>query len=201
MKGEYIKRLRYKTQTYGEWRLWDVTQKGIVWMQQLHHEDVPTVIVTKDGKPVEYLTEGSNRSAKLANAWAGLTKRAKKDHESFRELSFNKLRKTAGDMIRDIAGGDVPLSRSDRLRRPDRGLHEPNFAKVFEAIKVMGERLAPVFAKGNRGYRRPGLPAEEASAPETLGRRARPTPPRQPASGRAPQCGTAPAAGCPGTSR
>ena len=55
------------------------------------------LILNKHGQPIDRPTEGRNRRQTIANAWDRLYKRVSKD-QRFRNLSFGKLRKTAGSL-------------------------------------------------------------------------------------------------------
>ena len=92
-----------------------------------------------------------NRASRIANLWnADLTRRIRKDKTEFRVLSFNKIRKTAGNMIRDLSDGEVAgvfLCHGEPVRTDtliDIYTNRP-FAKVFKAIRLARERLQPVF--------------------------------------------------------
>ncbi len=109
------------------------------------------LILSEDGTPHVKQTAKGNRASRIANLWiAVLTRRIRKSKTEFRSLSFNKIRKTAGNMIRDLSDGEVagvflchgePV-RSDTLI--DINTNRP-FAKVFKAIRLARERLQPVF--------------------------------------------------------
>jgi hypothetical protein len=147
--GEFIKRLRFKSGVNGEWKLWAVTQQGIAWMLRRHHGEVATLLVTRQGKPLNYTTRGGNRNPVVANAWRTLLQRIQKDFSGFRDLSFNKLRKTAESLIRQIAGGEVAGMFLAHGQVVGDDLAEVytnrDFTKVFAAIDRMGEKLMPMF--------------------------------------------------------
>jgi DNA-binding NarL/FixJ family response regulator len=69
----------------------------------------------------------------------------------FKRLSFNKLRKTAINAIREIAGGEVagvfachgqPVQTDNLIDL----YSNRDYAKVIEACRLWGERLAAMFA-------------------------------------------------------
>ena len=109
------------------------------------------LVLSEDGTPLVKQTASGNRASRIASLWnADLTRRIRKSKTEFRSLSFNKIRKTAGNMIRDLSDGEVagvflchgePV-RSDTLI--DIYTNRP-FAKVFKAIRLARERLQPVF--------------------------------------------------------
>lgn len=147
----WIGRVRYKTGVYGEWTLMPQAVQAIEWMKKRRGDSKETALVlTKKGKPLS-LTAGSNRNMAVPNAWAILTARVQKDHPGFRKLSFNKLRKTALDLVRRLSDGETAgvfachgqVVSDDLLER----YANRHFAKVFHAIDQLHKLLAPVFAK------------------------------------------------------
>ncbi len=150
--------LRRKNSVYGEFKLWPETVEALEWWLRQREtlevaHDLKTILVNTKGKPFGTRTAGGNRSSRIANGWCALTNRIRKDenHKDFRQLSFNKLRKTAGNFIRREASGEVasvflchgkPLKEDSHLEvytnRP--------FAKVFEAIDAVGQQLKSVWA-------------------------------------------------------
>jgi len=101
------------------------------------------LILSEDGTPLVKQTANGNRASRIANLWnADLTRRIRKDKSGFRALSFNKLRKTAGNMIRDLSDGEVAgvfLCHGEPVRTDtliDIYTNRP-FAKVFKAIRLV----------------------------------------------------------------
>jgi hypothetical protein len=92
----------------------------------------------------------NNRNTKIANCWSTLYYRILEEHNDFRRLSFNKLRKTAGDLIKRFSSGEIAgvfhsrgqVVPTDDLS--DRYTNRP-FEKVFQAITMVRERLTPIF--------------------------------------------------------
>jgi hypothetical protein len=107
--------------------------------------------LTDRGMPFVGQTKGGNNSTRLSKHWyGGLLDRVGKDHPDFRRLSPKCLRKTSGNLIRDIAGGEImavfhcrgQAVRTDHLA--DVYSNRP-FGKVFRAIEQMRDRLRPMF--------------------------------------------------------
>ena len=161
-------RVRHKTGVYGEWILWPETVLALEWAIKRRRKQTTVrrgtskgktitmqsdsiLLLSEDGLPLVKQTAKGNQSNRIANLWRdGLTKRIRKDHPAFRKLSFNKLRKTAGDLIRHEADGEIsgvflthgqPV-KSDELS--DEYTNRP-FAKVFRAIQGVRSYLDPVF--------------------------------------------------------
>src|SRR5262249_28767962 len=73
------------------------------------------------------------------------------DQPEFRKLSFNKLKKTATDLVRELADGETAgvfdcrrqVVSDDQLERYS---NRP-FGKVFQAIQAMRKTLEPMFAR------------------------------------------------------
>jgi hypothetical protein len=154
----WILRLRNKTAVYGEWRLWPITVQAIEWWYRQRAkievaEGVTALVVNRNGLAYDTPTRRNDRNVQIPNHWDGLTTTIRNDdkHKNFRKLSFGKLRKTAGNLIRVEADGEVagvflchgtPV-KSDNLL--DEYTNRP-FAKVFEAIEIVGQRLNPIWS-------------------------------------------------------
>jgi hypothetical protein len=152
----WIFRVSHKTGVYAEWKLWPETAAAVAWW--LRHRDaisiaagVTTLLVTHKGQRYDAPTKGNHANFQIPNSWFRLADRIRKDHPAFRRLSFNKLRKTAGNLVRSVAGGEVAAVflchgtpvKSDELL--DLYTNRP-FARVFEAVERVGEQLRPLWA-------------------------------------------------------
>jgi hypothetical protein len=154
----FIKRIRQKSGVYGEWLLWPETLAALQWYQTYFRpaSEAPELILTSKGIPLASRSAAGNRNMAVANAWTRLLDRVAKDHPQFgpgktRRLSFNKLRKTAGNLMRRAAGGEIqktflchgkpvkddPLSEVYSTR---------DFRRVFLALKKVHRHLSPMFA-------------------------------------------------------
>ena len=108
----FILMTRPKTGVYGEWLLWPQTVEAIQWGRQRREAiggasaDAP-LLVTDRGTPFLKQTTGGNRSQNFNRRWADLTNRVRSDYPEFPKLSFGRLRKTAGNMVRQIADGEI----------------------------------------------------------------------------------------------
>ena len=150
-EGSFIKRLRHKSVVYGEWSLWDATVKGIEWqMARRGKTEHKALLLTRTGRPLSGPTKGNNRNSKIPRAWAHLLDRIRKDHPQARGLSFNKLRKTAGNLVRRFSDGETagifhcrgtPVKSDDLL---DLYTNRP-YDKVFAALDRVAEYLSPMF--------------------------------------------------------
>ena len=152
----WIRRVRHKTGVYGEWKLWPETVAAVQWWLRQRAAivlalGVTTLLVTRKGQRYDAPTKGNNANCRIPNSWLHLLDRIRKDHPDFRRLSYNKLRKTGGNLVRAEAGGEVaavflchgsPVKSDDLL---EAYTNRP-FAKVFEAIDRVGERLRPLWA-------------------------------------------------------
>ncbi len=157
-EDSWIFRLRNKTSVYGEWKLWPITVQAIEWWGQQRDqievaEGVTAFLVNRGGHAYDTPTAGSDRNPQLPNLWRGLTETIRKDteHQDFRVLSFGKLRKTAGNLIRKAGDGEVagvflchgqPV-KSDVLL--DCYTNRP-YAKVFDTIDLVGQQLSPIWS-------------------------------------------------------
>ena len=155
VNDSFILMTRPKTGVYGEWLLWPQTIEAIQWGRQRREEiggasaDAP-LLVTDRGTPFLKQTTGGNRGQNFNRRWADLTKRVRSDYPKFPNLSFGKLRKTAGNMVRQIADGEMagvflchgrPVKSDDLI---DLYTNRP-FARMFEVLRDLEGRLKPVF--------------------------------------------------------
>lgn len=109
------------------------------------------LLITKTGTLYYRKTGGAkNRSQIFANKWNDLIARIQKSEPDFPYFAFSSLRDTAGDLVRQAAGGEVsatflmhgqPIKQDDLLdlytKRP--------FGKVFEALRQLQADLKPMF--------------------------------------------------------
>ena len=156
-EDSFIKKLRNKTKVYGEWLLWDHTVKAMDWLTARRRRLGSTtnnsiLLVTSGGKPFYRLTGGGNRSQRFAAMWSSLTQRVRKDkdNEDFPVLSFGKLRKTGGNMIRRAVGGEiygVYICHGTPVKTDDLAELYSNrpFAKLFEALRNIEDELQPLW--------------------------------------------------------
>ena len=143
--------VRHKTGVYGEYKLWPETVRAIEWWLRQRAEiaadsNKTTFLVNRNGQRYDAPTKGNHANFQIPNSWFRLTTRIRKKDSGFRALSFNKLRKTAGNLVRQAADGEVaavflchgtPVKADDLL---DLYTNRP-FAKVFATIDSVGERL------------------------------------------------------------
>jgi len=95
-----IKRVRIKNRVYGRIALWPETLAGLRWQIR---QGAP-----KQGELIFVSTQGrALTKQRIANEWTALVGRIKQDHQEFRYLSFKFFRKTAGQMVQDVAGDIV----------------------------------------------------------------------------------------------
>ena len=154
MQGSYIKFVRPKTGVYGEWLLWPETRQAIEWYKgRRPKSDRAEFLLTKKGEPYYTGTKSGNRSMKFANLWARLTRRIQKDEPNFRRLPIKAIRKTAGNIIRNMQGGSGEIMRVFHCRGTPVKLDEHSevyanrpFRKVFKALKRAHAYLRPMFA-------------------------------------------------------
>ncbi len=141
----WIRRLRGKTDVYGEWKLWDVTVAALRWiMRNRPHPE--WVVTTKAG---QFLHPQGKRNNLIANSWTRLLARVRKDHPRFPARSFNKLRKTAINLLRQAAGEELAslFAAHGRPVHDDliRVYANPRWASLHRATDGVREHLAPVF--------------------------------------------------------
>ena len=155
-EDSFVKRIRRKSGVYGEHILFPMTVEGIQWAieerkNQPNFSTDARLLLNKNGKPYDEPTKSGNANQTIPNRFARLIKRIKEDGKEIRSLSFGKLRKTAGQLIKTFSDGEImgvfdchgqPV-KTDSLN--DVYSNRP-FGRVFKAIKQVEEYLEPVFA-------------------------------------------------------
>jgi hypothetical protein len=147
VQGGYIKRIRWKSKVYGEWRLWPVTTDLLAGVRP---NATIWLLVTASGKQLIEPTKSNFRGAYIPNRWSTLLRRIRVDYPEFRKLSFNKLRKTAGNLIRQFSDGEIAgifLCHGQAVRTDDLADVYTNrpWQKVFEAQDRVWEYLKDIF--------------------------------------------------------
>lgn len=152
----WIKRVRLKSRVYGEWLLWPQTVSAIEWAierrkKQPEYRPDAFLALTDLNLPYYGQTDGGNNASRISKLWyRGLMDRIRKDMPEFSRLSPKSLRKTAGNIMRDIAGGEnmgVFLAHGKPVKTDDLAEQYSNrpFGKVFEHLEVMHKRLQPMW--------------------------------------------------------
>jgi site-specific recombinase XerD len=146
-----IKRIRHKSQVYGEFVLWPETVTAINWFTK-YARGTPQTIAGENPKDFLMVTGQGNcyERQQLANMWNKLLDRVQLDHPMFRRLSFKCLRKTAGQLIRERSDGEIAgvflchgqAVASDSLA--DVYTNRP-FNKVAAALVLVQRDLQPLF--------------------------------------------------------
>lgn len=152
----WVCRVRHKSSVYGEWKLWPATVAAIDWWLPQRaaipvEAGVTTLLVTSKGARYDAPTKGNHTNFRIPNRWIKLTERVQRDHPQFRALSFNKLRKTAGNLVREYGNGEVAAVflchgkpvKTDMLI--DLYSNRP-FGKVFETLDRIVGLVAPLWA-------------------------------------------------------
>jgi hypothetical protein len=142
-----IKRIRRKSHIYGEFRLWPQSIVALEWFTTCggaaaHSDAREYVMVTEEGRLYD--------RTRLANIWNRLLDRVQKDHPDFRRLSFKRLRKTGGQLVRQRSDGEIagvfichgrPVLSDDLS---DAYTNRP-FGKVAAALALVQLDLKPLF--------------------------------------------------------
>lgn len=161
--------MRRKSRVYGEFLLFEQTVEAIQWVLKRRYTQAnPTpdapLLLNDRGETYNKPTKGGNRNQQIPNRFAALRRRIRDDDNEISEHSFGKLRKTAGDLIRRFADGEVSgvfLCHGQPVKADDLADVYTNrpFGKVFEAIRKVEDYLKPVleaagpdpFESGSRG--------------------------------------------------
>lgn len=154
----WIKRVRLKSKVYGEWLLWPQTVAAIEWAIERRKKQPdfgPDALLALTDRNLPYYgqTDGGNNASRISKLWyRGLMDRIQKDkdNEAFPRLSPKSLRKTAGNLMRDTAGGEVMgvfLAHGKPVKNDDLAEQYSNrpYARVFEALGALNLRLQPLW--------------------------------------------------------
>jgi hypothetical protein len=156
----FIKRVRRKNLVYGEHILFSQTVKVMQWAisrrsKQPDFGRDSTLFLNDEFQPYDKQTKSGNRNQQIPNAFTRLLKRVKRDGEEISTLSFGKLRKTAGDLVRRFSTGEISsvfLCHGKTVKTDSLLKHYTNrpFGKVFETIREVKQYLEPVFAAAGK---------------------------------------------------
>jgi integrase len=163
----WVLRLRHKTGVYGEHKLWPETVRAVEWWLRQRSGlgaacGVTTLLLTRTGRRYDAPSKGNHPNFQIPRSWFRLCARIRKVHPDFRQLSFNKLRKTAANLIRAESRGEIagvflchgtPLKADELL---DVYTNRP-FGRVFEALERVGEKLRPLWAGVSEPFPEPPL--------------------------------------------
>jgi integrase len=144
VEGDTIKRIRRKSGVYAEFKLWPETQQALAWWQRVRETKGELVMLTDRGQP--YTRQ------RISNAWSTLRKRVERNAGQDPEwwLPFKHLRKTAAQLVREAADGEVAgvfLSHGQPVvtdELADAYSNRP-FDKVAEALSTAHEQLVSMY--------------------------------------------------------
>jgi integrase len=143
--GSFVKRLRFKSKVYGEWKLWPETAVAVrAYIDRRPETAETTLFVSRNGRTYDHVTASGQRNS-VAKAWDRTMRRA-----GLHGLSFNKLRKTGADLVKRATDGEtaaVFLAHGQTVAGDELADLYTNrhFDKVFAATDRVRETLAPVF--------------------------------------------------------
>lgn len=163
----FIKRVRLKSNVYGEFKLWPHTVLGLKWLisRRKHQTRIlkgehanesiamttSSVLLTNDnGLPMYRLYSSGNTGQEIPNCWSRLARRMKTAHPMANAHRYSTLRRTTTNFLRKVYDAEVaslflqhgtPFEK-DRLL--DDYSNRP-YGKLFEALDRWGERLRPMF--------------------------------------------------------
>jgi hypothetical protein len=135
--------------------LFPLTVQGIEWAllrrrRQAGFGPQSRLLLNENGEALDKPTESGNRNQYIPNHFDRLIKRIEDDENVINRLSFGKLRKTAGDLVRRFTDGEVMAvfhCRGKAVKTDDLADVYSNrpFGKVFRAIREVEQYLRPVF--------------------------------------------------------
>jgi hypothetical protein len=152
-----LKRVRHKSEVYMEAAVWPETMRAIAWITTEHKR----LGHNTDG--LVWMSERGNRptSQHVANQWNKLLQRTTRNEASFNSsLSFKYLRKTAGQLVREVSDGETagvflahgtPVSSDDLLDAYTRRV----FDRVFAANAAVRDLLSPMLAAATDAFATP----------------------------------------------
>lgn len=149
----FIKRHRRKNSVYGEWLLFPQTVQGVEWLIRTRPRRTqhPYLLLNQNGDPYFKRTKGGNRNSQIPSRFNANIKRAVEAGHNVRSFSHGKLRKTAGNLIRQFGDGEqlaVFHTRGKTSEYDDLADVYTNrpFGKLFETMREVQEHLKAVFA-------------------------------------------------------
>src|SRR5207302_275585 len=74
-QDSWVRRLRHKTEVYGEWKLWPHTVLALRWAAQRRLEiesKEKALVVTARGESYGRATKGGNKNSRVRNLWVSL---------------------------------------------------------------------------------------------------------------------------------
>jgi integrase len=148
-----IKRIRSKSKVYGEWLLWDETLEVLRWALARKKEigsSSDVLMVTQQGTPLNTITKGGNRSARIPNLWGKYLSYLQKKVPGFKKLPPKQLRKIGADFIRKVANGEIAalfLAHGSPVKSDPLANDYSNkpFPQLHQALAVVRKQLSPVF--------------------------------------------------------
>jgi len=168
-EDSFIRRLRTKTEVYGEWILWPWTVKAMEWVlsrrrsqthitkgdgqgQEIPFSPTSLALLNDSGHSFTKPTDRGNPNHQITAAWTRLLNRIRKDEgqENFPWLPHESLRDTASDWIREEFGGEIaelflahgsPLGANSLV---ECYTNKP-FGKLFKALRWLEAKLKPMF--------------------------------------------------------
>jgi integrase len=168
-QDSFIKRVRRKNGVYGEHLLFPMTVRALEWALKRRRRQCSTateapLLLDRKGEPYDKPSKSGHRNEKIATTFFRLIGRIRDDGNEIGKLSFGKLRKTAGDLIRRFSDGETMAvfhCRGRAVKTDDLADVYSNrpFGKVFQAIREVESYLAPVFKAAGRYAFDPQPPA------------------------------------------
>ena len=174
----FIKRYRRKTGVYGEFILFPQTVQAIEWAMKSRKSQPDfspqgRLLLNANGHPYDKLTAGGNPNQQIPNHFAQIFRRLEDAGKKIKKRPFKTLRKTAGDLVRRFADGEVAAVFQSRGQPveidnlADAYTNRP-FGKVFEALRKVQTHLQPMFdAAGST----PFTTQPKACTPQSIGDR------------------------------
>ena len=159
-EDSFVKRIRRKTGVYGEHVLFLQTVEAVEWALRRRRR-MPgfgpnaRLLLNDRGQAYDQPSKSGNPNQQIPNRFSDLVRRVRANGEDIRSLSFGKLRKTAGNLVRQFAGGEVagvflchgqPVATDNLL---DLYTGRP-FGRVFQAIREVEKHLKPMFEAAGR---------------------------------------------------
>jgi hypothetical protein len=147
----WVMRCRGKNGVFGIWKLWPITVGAVEWwLARRPDSEDAHLLLRETGGPLAKRTTGGRQNSLVANRWARLTERIRKDHPSFSVRSFGKIRKTSADLIRLEAGGEIAsIQLSHGVPFKGDSLVEAYtnkpFTRLHEVLDAIGRSLEPVW--------------------------------------------------------
>ena len=148
----FLRRLRPKTEVFGEWLAWPETVVMVEWLIGRAATAGTDVLFVREGSGQPLYNEAAtNAQAGFANIWTRLLDRVQKSDPAFPRLPFGSLRDTLPEVLRQDYSDEL-ASMAIAHGKPARGdsllecYSNKPFGRFHAAVRKLRRHFEPMFA-------------------------------------------------------